>query len=260
MHFYGCAMSLFALSLTCLLAVMPSLAVAEPASAVHAATSGSAQAPRKKAGDLSYQTMWRMQKRVDGLLPRQATMIRPVLRVAISGVDERERIEFLPAAWGVAIIGRSIDTVVPMRRGGYFAVPQIAPALARGEDAIVTFNLAQHKKWFDVGWQVTVPADGQLRYADLAQAFAELKQAQQEMAWWDIMVIDEKNARFDAVRACFDAPHGRILVDGAEAGQKLSEHCTLLAFDATRLGTNPSVRFDGPLDSVTLDSVAHYAD
>ncbi|QYF92938.1 hypothetical protein KY495_19835 [Massilia sp. PAMC28688] len=237
----------------------PPVLAAPAGSAVFTAPCGAVQARKKQAGDLSYQTMWRMQTRVSAMLPRTAQLITPVLRLTLDEMGERERLEFLPPVWGLAVIGKTLDTVLPMRRGGYFEVPAIAQAQARQEDAIVRFNIAPQSKTFEVAWQVAVPDGGSMPYARLAQAFDELRLAQQEMAWWDIMVMEEKNARFDAVRACFADEGGRILVDGMPAGTALSPHCILLPFEPVRASGHTQLVFAGALDSVTLDRRAKYS-
>ena len=235
-------------------------AAAAPLELAPGATPGTGPlVPRtKKAGDISYRTLWRMQKRVESMRPKTATLISPVLRLSASGMGEFERTEFKPDSWSVAIVGKTVDELVPMRRGGYFALPSLPQAQVRNEDAIVMFNSKARKNWFDVGWHVNVPPSGSLSYMQFGQALTELKQAQSAMPWWDIMAMAEKNARFDAIRACFKSDQGKILLAGAQAGQKLTAHCTLLAFDPTRLNDNPAIAFAGGLDFVTLDNTANY--
>lgn len=228
-------------------------------SAALSAAGAAGQGRRKQAGDLSYQTMWRMQKRVSAMLPRNARVITPVLRLTVTGVREQDRIEFLPSAWGLAIIGKTVGTVLPMRRGGYFEVPAIVQAQGRQEEAIVRFNIERQPKSFQVAWQLAVPAAGAMPYSRLAEAFAEVKLAQQEMAWWDIMVIEEKNARFDAVRVCFTHSGGQILVDGVAAGIALSPHCTLLPYEPARAASGAQLSFAGAPDTVMLDRSSNYA-
>lgn len=240
---------------------------AAPAGAASPVAAGSAvtvqpchpgQQRKKQPGDLSYETMWRMQQRVSAMLPRGGDLITPVLRLSVSGADQRERNEFMPPSCGIAILGKTLDAVLPMRRGGYFEVPAIAQAQARSEAAIVRFNIEQKKKSFEVAWQLAIPGTGVIPYGQLSRAFDELRLAQHAMAWWDIMLMDEKRARFDAVRACFAHEGGAILVDGAAAGRPLSRHCALLPFDAAHARANAPVTFVGDLESVTLDNTAHY--
>ena len=215
--------------------------------------------PRKRhIGDVSYRTMWRMQQRVAALLPKNATLIAPVLRLSLKGMGQFDRTEFQPESWAVAIVGKTVDERVPMRRGGYFAVPALPQAQVHSEDAIVMFNARERKSWFDVGWDVRVPSGGTLAYTQFGQALAELKRAQDDMPWWDIMAIPEKNARFDALRACFTTDKGNILIAGEPAGKKLSPHCSLLTFDPQRLNGDPAIAFVGGLDFVTLDNAANY--
>lgn len=173
-------------------------------------------------------------------------------------MDPAARAEFLPLQWGVAIVGKTVDAVVPMRRGGYFSVPQLAQAQARQEDAIVMFNAQARKNSVDLGWHVNVPESGRLGYRQFSQALEELKLAQAGIAWWDIPLAQEKKARFDALRACFSHPAGEILVDGQPAGRKLSEHCTLLAFDPEHITADPPIAFVGQLEHVTLDDSSSY--
>ncbi len=214
---------------------------------------------KKKLGDVSYRTMWRLQKRVEAMLPKGAQMISPVLRLSVAGMGEFERTEFQPSSWAVAIVGKTVDALVPMRRGGYFVLPTLPQAQARNEDAIVMFNSPSSKNWFDVGWHVNIPSSGTLLYTQFGQALAELKLAQDEMPWWDIMVIPEKTARFNAIRACFTSEKGKILVAGFPAGHKLSPHCTLLAFNPDQVRADLAIDFVGGLEYVTLDNSANYS-
>ena len=218
------------------------------------------QAPRKKKiGDVSYRTMWRMQQRIAAMLPKNATMISPILRLSLKGMAQCDRAEFQPESWAVAIVGKTVDASVQMRRGGYFEVPALPQAHARSEDAIMMFNSRERKNWFDVGWQVNVPSAGTLAYTQFGQALTELKHAQDGIPWWDIMAIPEKKAQFNAMRACFASDKGKILIGGKPAGQKISTHCSLLAFDPRHLNVDPAIDFVGELDIVTLDNTANYA-
>ncbi len=248
-------------ALTILLCALAAPASAAPLALTEGAAGGNgASVPRKKKlGDVTYRTMWRLQKRVEAMLPKTATLISPVLRLSSAGMGPFERTEFKPESWGVAIVGKTVDERVPMWRGGYFALPSLPQAQVRTEDAIVMFNSTARKNWFDVGWHVNVPTSGTLSYMQFGQALAELKLAQSAMPWWDIMAIPEKSARFDAIRACFTSDQGKILVAGAQSGQKLTTHCTLLAFDSTMLNDNPPIAFAGGLDFVTLDNTANYS-
>lgn len=255
-------LSKLAIALPLIIAAVAGWGSARAASAASVGSAAgvlSVNAARKKnPGDLSYRTMWRMQKRVAAMRPKNARLISPSLRLSIDGMGKAERAEFMPDSWGVAIVGKTIGIQVPMRRGGYFEVPPLPQAQARGEDAIVMFNAQTRKKSLDVGWHVAVPSPGMLAYRQFAQALDELRLAQQEMPWWDIIAMAEKNARFDAIRACFRSDQGQILVAGAPAGTKLSRHCTLLAFDAAHVEADPAIAFVGGLDYVTLDNSAKY--
>lgn len=253
------AVSMSALVFTAAVASSPISVAAPMNSAEGGGQAQSSAGPRKKqVGDVSYRTMWRLQQRITAMLPKDATMIAPVLRLSLQGMGQHDRTEFQPESWAVAIVGKTVDTRVPMRRGGYFALPALPQAQWRSEDAIVMFNARERQHRFDVGWDVRVPADATLAYAQFGQALSELKRAQDEMPWWDIMAIAEKNAKFDAIRACFTSDQGSILVAGQPAGKKLSRHCLLLAFDPQRLSGDPAIDFVGGLDFVTLDNTANY--
>jgi|CXWL01.2.fsa_nt_gi hypothetical protein len=252
-----------AYALTIMLALLAcagsALAVPQEYADSEAQAQGVTTPRKKKLGDVTYRTMWRLQKRVAAMLPKEATLISPVLRLSASGMGQFERTEFKPETWAVAIVGKTVDALVPMRRGGYFELPALPQAQTRSEDAIVMFNSKSRSNWFDVGWQVNMPSSGTLRYTQFGQALAELKLAQADMPWWDIMAIPEKTARFDAIRACFTTKQGKILVAGEPAGHKLTPHCTLLPFDPQQLGADPAIAFVGGLDFVTLDNSANYA-
>lgn len=250
------------IKLAYILALTVALAAADGAragaSSADAETAGASHARKKNPGDMSYRAALRLQNKVAALQPRQAQLIAPSLRLAIAGMDHAERAEFLPAGWGVAIVGKTVDTLVPMRRGGFFSVPALTHAQSRQEDAIVMFNAQSRKNSVDVGWYVHVPASGKLAYRQFGQALEEMKQAQAAIAWWDLPLAGEKRARFNALRACFSTGDGTILVAGRPSGRKLSAHCSLLAFDPERLGADPAIAFQGQLDYVALDDSAHY--
>lgn len=219
---------------------------------------GIATPRKKKLGDVTYRTLWRMQKRVQAMLPQDASLISPVLRLAPFGMTKFDRTELQPESWAVAIVGKTVDELVPMRRGGYFALPALPQAQSRSEDAIVMFNTSSRKNWFDVGWHVSVPSSGTLRYTQFGQALAEIRQVQAGIPWWDIVSAPEKAARFDAIRVCFSSRQGKILVADKPAGVQLSPHCTLLAFDPAKLAADPAIGFVGNLDFVTLDDSSSY--
>lgn len=241
-----------------LLALTIAFGLAADGAQADAAKDESAHARKKNPGDMSYRAALRLQNKVAALQPKQARLIVPSLRLSIAGMDHAARAEFLPADWGVAIVGKTVDTLVPMRRGGFFAVPQLAQAQSHQEDAIVMFNAQSRKNSVDVGWYVNVPSSGKLAYRQFGQALEELKQAQAAIAWWDIPLAGEKRARFNALRACFLSGEGTILVAGRPSGRKLGPHCSLLAFDAERLRADPAIAFEGNLDYVALDDSAHY--
>lgn len=216
--------------------------------------------PRKNPGDMSYRTALRMQEKVAALLPSGARLISPSLRLSIADMDRTARDEFLPRVWGLAIVGKTAETRLPMQRGGYFSVPAVAHLRSRQQDAIVMFNAQSRKSSVDIGWHVKIPESGQLGYRQFRQALDELKQAQAGIAWWDIPLAEQKRVRLNALRACFVESGGAILVAGRPAGTQLSAHCSLLAFDPERLGADPAIAFQGKLDYVTLDTSAGYPD
>ena len=237
-----------------------------PCTAVQAFAETSAHAPqasagmlapieiksKKNPGDLPYKGMFRQQADLLSYLPPEPRVIDMRLRVSFTAIDAPERDAYLPGTWAVAIVGDTVDEQVPVARGGYFLLPDIKQAAA--EKATIMFNTQTRKNWLDVAWMVRLKDDNTLAYKDFAKAFDEVASTQRNMPWYRLAFRFEKNARFDALKACFTST-GDILLDGKPAPTITRGACKLLKFEPERVaGPASMITLAGEVAHVTLDS------
>lgn len=204
---------------------------------------------RKNAGDAPYAAAYQLQQRVMALLPPEPRLIDLRLRVMFVDLTLRERDDFMPPNWGVAIVGTTIDEVIPMARGGYFLLPD--RPLARGENATVMFNTQTKVNFIGMTWSVRVREGNLLPYRDFAQALAQFDAAKRKVHWYQRGLAEFSQVRMSALRACF-VGQGAVLLDGAASGAVLQGRCWILGFDQARAASDAVISFNGELESLTL--------
>lgn len=85
-------------------------------------------AKTKNPGDLPYDAFYKNQVRLIAYLPAEPRIIEFMSRASFNGIAREEKDDYSPHSWGVAIVGDSVDYVVPMIRGGYFVLPNLPEA------------------------------------------------------------------------------------------------------------------------------------
>lgn len=204
---------------------------------------------KKNPGDLPYAAFHKLQERLISYLPPEPRVIDFLSRASFHGVDKQASDDFSPTGWGVAIVGESVDHVVPMIRGGYFVLPNLPQA--KQERAKILFNTKTKKNFLKTAWKLRLQ-NNSISYQDFAKSFGEVKQLQEKIRWYEISFQDEKDSRFDSLKACFMGSEGEILIDDKPANTTKLGRCVSLVFDPSQVASNPLIQFKGEVEMITL--------
>jgi len=205
----------------------------------------------KNPGDLRYAGFLNVWRFLHSILPPAPRVLEPRYRLSFTGLSEAERDGYRPGTWAVAIVGDSFDHPIAVERGGYFVLPELPQALK--ENATIMFNAQTRKNYLNLAWKFRIGEDQALSYADFAKAFSEVAAVQNRISVLQIHLRDEKLARFDGLKACFDKGEGRIDIDGQPAATTKSGSCQVLKFDPGVASSGQArIAFVGSLDTVTL--------
>jgi uncharacterized protein YciI len=203
---------------------------------------------RVNPGDLPYGWVIEDQQRLQSYLPAQDRMVDFTWRITFTELNLSAQDNWVPRSWAVAVVGdNGYEQDVPVARGGYFLLP-VLPQGRRG--ATVMFHEQSLPGHIAAAWRVHVGADGRLPYAGFRQAMDEIRGAQNEIPLLHEGLRRVRESKYDALKACFLAPGGQVLVDGVaipDAG-----NCTILKYDPALAAAGRTVEFKGPLDVVTV--------
>jgi hypothetical protein len=205
---------------------------------------------KKNPGDFKYREAYQLQRRVVAILPPEPRLIDFRIRVLFAGLNQTERDDFLPAKWGVAIVGDTVDYTVPLARGGYFLLPDLP--LAREEDATLMFNAQTKPRLLGAAFPLRLGEGNVLPYSDFAKAMREFDLFRTKIPWSELGMREIRHAEYDSLRACFALPGGAILIDGAPAGAADGERCSVLKFDVSKVESGAVISFTADLDNLTL--------
>lgn len=205
----------------------------------------------KNPGDLRYAGFLSVWRFLTSILPPEPRVLDLRYRLSFTGMPGPERDAYAPGTWAVAIVGDSFDRTIAVERGGYFVLPELDQALK--ENATIMFNAQTRRNTLDLAWKFRIGEGQTLSYADFARAFTEARSVQERISEHQIHLREEKNARFDGLKACFHPGEGRIDIDGQAVATTRSGSCQVLLFDpAMAKDGQARIRFVGPLDTVTL--------
>jgi hypothetical protein len=206
---------------------------------------------KTNAGDLPYRGFFGLQTYVQSLLPRGRNVVELRLRVNFASAKGPAYDEFQPKNWAVAIVGESIDQVVPVSRGGYFLLPDLPQAAA--ENATIMFNTPTRAERIALEWKFRTSDKQTLSYAEFAKAFDQVRAVQRKIPWDRPGLQEVRLVEYDGLTACFLPGGGRIDVGGKPAATAAEGACRVLKFDAALAGAGAAeIAFVGPLDIVTL--------
>ncbi len=239
---------------TCLLS-LPLLAASVAAQAEDAAPETVKVKSRKNPGDLPYKAFFKIQQHLLSYLPPEPRMVDLTLRVYHTELSGAERDTYLDPQWSVAVVGETVDVNLPVARGGYFMLPDLPQA--RAEGATLMFHTQTKKRYVDTAWVLRTGERKEIAYQDLARAFSDVAAVQGKIGWFELGLLDEKRARYDSLKACFQTQDGAILLDGVAVDAIKRGPCAWLKFDPTLLAANPRISFSGPLQLALLDDSAN---
>jgi hypothetical protein len=209
---------------------------------------------KTNAGDLPYRDFFALQNYVQSLLPYGPKAIELRLRVHFASPKGLAYDEFQPKGWAVAIVGDTLDHVVPVSRGGYFLLPDLERAAA--ENATIMFNTPTHEGRIALEWKLRITDKQTLSYADFARAFEQVKAVQRKIPWDRPGLREVRSVDYDGLTACFLSNKGRIEIGGQAAPTLAEGACQVLKFDPATAAGAPEIAFVGPLDIVTLHEVS----
>lgn len=218
-----------------------------------------AQAPVKihrqtNRGDLPYKPFYLIQTYLQSLLPPEPRAIDLLGRVQFVAKSELEQDLFAPESWAVAVVGNELDQVVPVRRGGYFLLPEVKLGIL--ELGTIMFNTQTQKGKMSIAWKVRIPPTQTLSYADFAKALEEVSSVQRRIPTYRYDLREIRRHGHNALRACFLKDPGRIEVDGRPAETIPDGACHVLKYDAAAARAGMAqIAFVGKLDLVTLKEV-----
>jgi hypothetical protein len=201
---------------------------------------------KKNPGDFKYREAYQLQRSVLSILPPEPRLIDFRIRVMFAGLSQAERDDFMPAKWGVAIVGDMVDYTIPLGRGGYFVLPDLP--IARDEDATLMFNTQTRPKLLGAAFPLRLREGNALPYADFAKAMQQFELVRSKIPWFELGMREIRHAEYDSLRACFSRPGGAILIDGAPAGAR----CAILKFDVSKVDSGATISFKGELENLTL--------
>lgn len=231
---------------------------AAPASAQDAATPVLKPLPpikihrKSNPGDLPYKNFFQLQSFLQSLMPDGPRAVDLQLRLNFDGEKGPAYDEFEPKSWAVAIVGEATDHVVPVRRGGYFVLPELRYAMR--ENATIMFNTPTRKGRVAVEWTLRLGETQSLSYADVASAMEQVRSVQRKIPSRLGALGELRLVKYDGVRACFLSDSGRIEVDGLPAATIDEGKCRVLKLDqATASAGASTITFVGPLNVVTLN-------
>lgn len=211
---------------------------------------------RKKHGELGYRFFQRGYKQLQSYQPPEPRSLDLWLQAIYTEMTEPERDTYLPSGWGVAILSKSVDATIPVRRGGYFVLPDLPQA--DEEDAVIMFKEPSRKRKLNVVWALRVPQEQRLGYGMLKKAMAELRAVQDKIPFFSLPLFHEKRAKYDGIKACFLTPGGSVLIAGTPVGDATIGNCTVLKVDPGYRSDHDTIEFSGPLDIVTIVQTADY--
>jgi hypothetical protein len=241
----------------CLSAALASAQDHEPSAA------GTAEAPRpaftvtikesKKFGDLPYRPFIESFRLLQSYQPPEPRLVDVLVRARYPAMSDTEQDAYVPTKWGVAIVSRSVDLTVPVRRGGYFVLPDVDAAYA--EEGSILFREPTSKPLY-LYFSLRVGAGQRLRYADLGKASQQIDTLLGKISYFNSRLRHLKRDKHDAIKACFLDAGGDIRIDGRSVADTTIGNCKVLRIDPERVKSADVIEFSGALDIVTFAEIS----
>lgn len=206
---------------------------------------------RKNPGDLDYRFFFKGQQEALSYMAPEPRLLDFVFRISFVELSENARDSYVPPPHAVTVVSESVEEEVPVRRGGYFVLPDLPKAYE--EDGTIMFKEQSKRRSINVLYQLRLGPEQRLSYADFGKALAEFKAMQKRIPIYKLKFVHVKFAKAEGLRACFREPGGTVTVDGGPIAATTGL-CTELTFDPAR-ASGGEIVFDGPLDIVLVGEV-----
>jgi len=188
-------------------------------------------------------------------LPPGPRLVDLWFRIGTAGLTEAQRDTLDEGRLTASIRSRSVDVIVPVRRGAYLSLPEIQDAYdERGEIVIG----GSWRPWLSVWWTLRVPESRRMPYADIARAREQIGAVQRRVSAYHARLQGVRRSPYDGIKACFLDGSGAILVEGRAVADAVEGSCKVLFLDPAREGRNETVEFAGPLDVVSFVDRRYY--
>ncbi len=185
-------------------------------------------------------------------LPRESRLIEIWEKFHYASMSLADQDAYTPPHGSIAIVSQSVNETVPVRRGGYFILPQVGQAYLEEGTIQVRQAIDRHYHSMFVAFSLRLGADQRTSYADLGKASRQIDAVKGKISSYHVALTDLKRERHDAIKACFLDAGGTILVAGQAVADGLSGDCKILALDPARIAGGAPIAFAGALDIVTF--------
>jgi hypothetical protein len=185
-------------------------------------------------------------------LPQEARLIEIWERFHYASMSLDQQDAYMPPHDGIEIVSNSVKMTVPVRRGGYFILPQVGQAYL--EDGSIQIRQAIKRQYHTmyIAFSLHLGADQHTTYADLGKASRQIDAVQGKISAFHHGLKDIKHAKHDAIKACFLDAGSAILVAGQAVANEVRGNCKILVLDPDRIAGGEAIEFSGALDIVTF--------
>lgn len=188
-------------------------------------------------------------------LPRNPRLVELWVRVRYPSMSWTQQDDYLPPRDSIAIVSHSARVDVPVRRGGYFILPEVVDAYRDSGD--IQFRSTVKRALYLV-FSLQIGEDQRIAYAELGKAVHQIDTAKGKISAFNPVLKAAKRERHDAISACFFDTSGAILVDGQPAAARTYGKCKVMPIDPARFSDAGTIEFTGPLDIVTFADRRNY--
>ena len=210
----------------------------------------------RKFGELPYRPFIDSFRLLQSYQPPEPRLVDVLVRARYPSMSDVEQDAYLPKKWGVAIVSRSVDVTVPVRRGGYFVPPDLEAAYT--EEGSIMFREPTTKPLY-LYFSLRVGAGQRIRYADLGKASQQIDTLLGKISYFNQRLRHLKRDKHDAIKACFLDAGGDILIDGKSVADAAIGNCKVLRIDPERVKSGDVIEFSGALDIVTFAEISRKA-
>jgi hypothetical protein len=185
-------------------------------------------------------------------LPRESRLIEMWEMFHYASMSAAQQDAYMPPRDGIAIVSQSVKATVPVRRGGYFILPQVAQAYL--EEGTIQVRQAIDRQYHTmyIAFSLHLDPDQRTSYADLGKASRQIDAVLGKISPFHQGLKHIRQGRHDAIKACFLDDGSSIRVAGQAVADGVRGNCKILALDPARVASGEAIEFSGALDIVTF--------